>query len=87
MEEVEEHLGTTDSAGAVQTAQHEVLGELKGKVVERVEYVKLDPDVFGDVLCIFFVDGTVLELEAGETPFLRVPSVVIPEEHNYLLNP
>ncbi len=65
MEEVEEHLGTTDSAGAVQTTQHEVLQELKGKVVERVEYVKLDPDVFKDVLCIFFVDGTVLELEAG----------------------
>ena len=26
-------------------------------------------------------------LEVGETPLLRVPSVVIPEEHNYLLNP
>jgi len=26
-------------------------------------------------------------LEAGETPLLRVPSVVIPEEYNYLLNP
>lgn len=26
-------------------------------------------------------------LAAGETPLLRVPSVVIPEEHNYLLNP
>ena len=25
-------------------------------------------------------------LGAGETPLLRVPSVVIPEEHNYLLN-
>ncbi len=26
-------------------------------------------------------------LEAGETPLLRVPSVINPEEHNYLLNP
>ena len=26
-------------------------------------------------------------LTAGETPLLRVPSVIIPEEHNYLLNP
>lgn len=26
-------------------------------------------------------------LEASKTPLLRVPSVVIPEEHNYLLNP
>ena len=26
-------------------------------------------------------------LVAAETPLLRVPSVVIPEEHNYLLNP
>lgn len=26
-------------------------------------------------------------LEVRETPLLRVPSVVIPEEHNYLLNP
>ena len=26
-------------------------------------------------------------LGAGETPLLRVPSVIIPEEHNYLLNP
>lgn len=26
-------------------------------------------------------------LGAGETPLLRVPSVVIPEEHTYLLNP
>lgn len=26
-------------------------------------------------------------LEAGETPLLRLPSVIIPEEHNYMLNP
>lgn len=26
-------------------------------------------------------------LEAGETPLLRLPSVIITEEHNYLLNP
>lgn len=65
MEEIEEELGTTDTAGAVQTTQREVLEELKGKVIERVEYVKMDPDVFGDMLCIFFMDGTVLELEAG----------------------
>lgn len=26
-------------------------------------------------------------LGAGETPLLRLPSVIIPEEHNYLLNP
>lgn len=26
-------------------------------------------------------------LEAGKTPLLRVPSVIIPEEHTYLLNP
>lgn len=26
-------------------------------------------------------------LKASKTPLLRVPSVVIPEEHNYLLNP
>ena len=26
-------------------------------------------------------------LKAGETPLLRVPSVIIPEEPNYLLNP
>ena len=26
-------------------------------------------------------------LEAAETPLLRVPSAIIPEEHNYLLNP
>lgn len=65
MEEVEERLGKPDPVAAIQTTQREVLQELKGKVVERVEYVKLDPDVFGDILCIFFVDGSVLELEAG----------------------
>lgn len=26
-------------------------------------------------------------LEVGKTPLLQVPSIIIPEEHNYLLNP
>lgn len=43
----------------------EALPELVGKTVERIEVVRHDPETFGDVLYVFFTDGTTLEIESG----------------------
>lgn len=34
-------------------------------MADRTEVVRQDPEVFGDVPCVYFTDGTTLRLEAG----------------------
>ena len=88
-------------AGSLALAALEILvhvksqGELEGYIKIRVEASEgLTNDV--EVLPEHWRQGRAPNetratgdrwLELGDTPLLRVPSVVIPEEHNYLLNP
>lgn len=65
LQDVEERLGSADPARQPETTKQEVLPELTGKTVERTGVVRQDPEVFGDVLYVFFTDGSTLKLEAG----------------------
>ena len=89
------------AAGSLALAALEILvhirrrGELQGYVKFRLEFAdELMSTV--DALPADWRQGRAPDstravgdrwLAAGETPILRVPSVVIPEEWNYLLNP
>ncbi len=65
LQDAEGQPGTVDPAHQPQTTRQETLPELTGKTIECTEVVRQDPEVFGDVLYVYFTDGTTLKLEAG----------------------
>jgi len=90
------------AAGSLALAALEILvhvrsrEELRGYVKFRLEFPEELVSTVDDELPVDWQQGRAPDstrkvgdrwLEAGDTPILRVPSVVIPEEWNYLLNP
>jgi hypothetical protein len=65
LQDVDEQLRTVPPEGQPKPVKQETLQELSGKTIERIEVVRQDPEVFGDVLYVYFTDGTTLKLEAG----------------------